>query len=112
MNRPGRNKEKETLDYQASLLNPSWASERKFADQIMQYIRRHKLQFELDELTRGRGNCFMIAVLQQLNRMENLKTDIKTIAKNIDHNAFRRMVKKFIDTSSDTRIAEMKRITR
>ena len=72
MDRVLNGKEKETMDYEASKFDATWASERRLADQIMRYIRKHKLQFQLDDLTRGKGNCFMIAVLQQLNQKEFL----------------------------------------
>ena len=95
----GQGKKKETLDYQASLLEPSWAKERNYADEIMKYIQRHKLQFQLDELTRGKGNCFMIAVLQQLNKKEvfnHMSSEIRVMARNYDHTGFRRAVTNFI----------------
>ena len=111
MDRVLKGKEKETMDYKASKLDATWASERRLADQIMRYIRKHKLQFQLDDLTRGKGNCFMIAVLQQLNRREffgSLTQEMKTVARNLDQMKFRKMVKYFIDTSNDERIIEMK----
>ena len=87
MDRVLNGKEKETMDYEASKFDATWASERRLADQIMSYIRKQKLQFQLDELTRGKGNCFMIAVLQQLNQREffgSLTQEMKTVARNLD----------------------------
>ena len=107
-----KGKEKEILDYEASKLDETWASERGFADQIMQYIHKRKLHFKLDDLTRGRGNCFMIAVLQQLKRGDIfglLTPEMKTIASTIDHNGFRRLVKTYIDTSKEPIVIEMKK---
>ena len=112
MNQIFRGKKKEIYDYEASKLDETWANERKFADKIMQYIHKHNLNFTLDDLTRGEGNCFMIAVLQQLNR-ENffgcLTSEMKTIASTIDHKGFRRLVRTFIDTSKEPLIIEMKK---
>ena len=51
MDRVLKGKGKETMDYKASKLDATWASERRLADQIMKYIRKHKLQFQLDDLT-------------------------------------------------------------
>ena len=60
----------ETVEYSQSMNDASWARERGWADRIMNFIRGKNLNFILDKLTRGRGNCFMIATLQQMNRGE------------------------------------------
>ena len=60
----------DTIGYKESFGDPSWMNERSLADKIMNFIRSKGLDFRLDELTRGRGNCFMIAILQQMNRGE------------------------------------------
>ena len=60
--------EVDVIDYSESLTIPLWDSERKLADRIMNHVKKHKLNFKLDKLTRGQGNCFMIAVLQQLKQ--------------------------------------------
>ena len=58
----------EVLDYQTALKFGTWESERELADQIMDHVHKHNLNFKLDKLTRGEGNCFMIAVMQQLQQ--------------------------------------------
>ena len=44
--------------------------ERRIAQEIMDVVRSLQLPLKLDELTRGEGNCFPIAVLQQCKRPE------------------------------------------
>ena len=46
--------------------------ERKIANEIMDTINRLQLPFKLDQLTEGLGNCFPIAIIQQLRRPEIL----------------------------------------
>ena len=67
---PLMNFSNQTLDYNESLEKKKWISERKHADLILASCRRFKLNLKLDRLTRGEGNCFMVAVLQQLRRPE------------------------------------------
>ena len=45
-------------------------TERQIAEEIMNTIRRLQLPFKLDQLTEGLGNCFPIAIIQQLRRPE------------------------------------------
>ena len=44
--------------------------ERQIAEEIMNTIHRLQLPFKLDQLTEGLGNCFPIAIIQQLRRPE------------------------------------------
>ena len=46
--------------------------EKQIADEIMATIHRLQLPFKLDELTEGLGNCFPMAIIQQLRRPEIL----------------------------------------
>ena len=72
--------------------------ERNLADRIMNYVAKTNLNYKLDKLTRGQGNCFPIAVLQQLSHhdiFDSLMPDMKTIVRNLDHKELRRRVKDF-----------------
>ena len=65
---PGR---PDTFDYSEAAKNPAWANEKKWADKILESNKRLGIDiFKVDELTKGEGSCFMIAVIQQLNREE------------------------------------------
>ena len=46
--------------------------ERISANQILRVVKEIGCNLQLDELTRGAGNCMIIAVLQQLKRPEIL----------------------------------------
>ena len=64
-----------TLSYSESLnqADPgSWHLERKSADDIMNALRRLRCPLDLDKLTKGDGNCMVIALLQQCQRPEIL----------------------------------------
>ena len=59
---------------------------------------------KLDRLTQGIGNCFMVAVLQQLQRPEvhnNLLDDLKQMAIELDQLKLRRFVVEFIRQKED-----------
>ena len=91
----------DTMKYEEALKDPTWDTERKLADQIMDSLRRLGLNsFKLDNLTKGAGSCFMIAVLQQLNReglrFDDLREDVKVLARTMDPHLFRVKVRDFI----------------
>ena len=101
----------ETMTYHDALRNDTWKPERALSDTIVTYIKKHKLKYKLDKLTRGKGNCFPIAVLQQLARSDiiaSLESDIREIAQNLDHQELRRRVKHFVFTSNDDRLVNLK----
>ena len=78
----------ETMNYRESFNYHGWSGERKWADQIMIHVKRHKLHLKLDKLTKGEGDCFMVAVLQQLQREEVFMSctgKVKRIAEMLDH---------------------------
>ena len=84
----------ETMDYRKAEQCNVWKIERKLADDIMESLRRNGVQdvFKLDHLTRGKGNCFMIAMMQQLRReevCERARPEIKEVAANMNHRVFR-----------------------
>ena len=61
---------KDTNDYHESFDHPSWDNERKWAEEIMDSITRHGLNYALDKLTRGKGSCFFLEVLQSIEFTE------------------------------------------
>ena len=63
----------ETMDYKESFHYTSWAMERELADKILTNLKRKGVNVRLDDLTQGKGSCFMIAILQQMKRQDVLK---------------------------------------
>ena len=101
----------ETMNYRDSFNYHGWSGERKLADQIMIHVKRHKLQLKLDRLTKGAGDCFMVAVLQQLQREEvfvSCTEEVKRIAEMLDHQELRKLVKDFVMRSRLKKVREMK----
>ena len=94
---PGR---PDTLDYNEAAKDPRWVNEKILADKIMDSLRKLGLDiFKLDELTKGEGSCFMIAIIQQLNRREvfdNSREEVKELARTKDQYQLRIVVKNFI----------------
>ena len=45
-------------------------NEWRIAQEIMKTVRRHELPLRLDEITKGRGNCFPLSILAQCRRPE------------------------------------------
>ena len=94
----------QTLEYSEAVRKDIWKCERRAADAIMIQCRQLKLPMKLDALTRGVGNCFMVAVLQQLRRNEihsNLGDDLKQMANDLDQMKLRRFVVDFIRQRKD-----------
>ena len=46
---------------------------KRIALEIMKTVRRLQLPFKLDEITKGKGNCFLLAIQAQCRRPEVLK---------------------------------------
>ena len=100
----------DVLDYQLSVKHNTWTVERYLADQIMIHVRKNNLKFSLDKLTRGEGNCFMIAVMQQLQQdhlYQGSSLLVQEIVNDFSHMKFREQVTKFIRNSSDPRILDI-----
>ena len=101
----------DTIEYSESLKDTSWSKERRWADKIMNFIKGKNLNFILDKLTRGRGNCFMIAVLQQMNRgivTEVARPEHVKIARRMDHHMLRVKVKNNTQHSQHWKVLELK----
>ena len=101
---------RDTKDYNEALRDGSWPKEREWADAIMDSNQRKGLKFKLDKVTRGRGNCFHIAVLQQMNRatvFEKLDNDEKKLAETMDHKSFREKVVFMVQNSGNSEVKEM-----
>ena len=67
-------------------------------------VNKFGLNLKLDDVTPGEGNCFFIAVLQQLRRPEIYSTvsrSLKQMADTWDHLALRRAVCSFAKTSTE-----------
>ena len=47
-----------------------WAQFRNIAIEILNHAQKLKLPLKLDNLTFGNGSCFMISILQQIQRPE------------------------------------------
>ena len=101
----------QVLEYEEALKNSAWEGERRLADKILHYVQRLNLNYRLDKLTRGEGNCFPLAVLQQLSQediFKSLKGDLKKIVRNLHHHELRQSVKRFGLTSNDERLEARK----
>ena len=94
------------LDYETVL-----GTEGKLANEIMQNVIKLGLPLKLDELTEGLGNCFPVAIIQQLRRPEiqdQLKHDLKRLGKiQRGHTVLRMMVKSFITQSEHYKVIQL-----
>ena len=78
----------------------------------MQTVNRLTLPFKLDQLTEGLGNCFPIAIIQQLRRPE-ISTQLNRVTTQITKQKtgptlLRHCVKQFIKTSEHENVANFK----
>ena len=109
-------RELQTLSLSASLSVRGWEAERNAANAIMVVIRELQISLELDQLTRGLGNCMIIAILQQCKRPDirtHLPPEIRMLASQIittdRTTSFRHSVRNFVMTSSeDPRVATLR----
>ena len=78
----------------------------------MATVIRLQLPFKLDQLTEGLGNCFPMAIIQQLRRPEirsQLRPSLTRVLKhNTGHHLLRQNVHKFIMKSRSPRIATLR----
>jgi hypothetical protein len=86
--------------------------ERSIANEIMDTIHRLQLPFKLDQLTEGLGNCFPIAIIQQLRRPE-IASQLRPAAKRLinhktGHSLLRQSVHQFIMKSRSPRVVMFK----
>ena len=80
----------ETMDYEKAKNLSVWEIERHLAEDILESLRRNDVDdaFKLDQLTKGKGNCFLIATMQQLRReevYEKSRPEVKKIAATMNH---------------------------
>ena len=86
--------------------------EKQIAEEIMNTIHRLQLPFKLDQLTEGLGNCFPIAIIQQLRRPEissQLRPATRRLIKwKTGHSLLRQSVHQFIKKSKSPRKKDLK----
>ena len=93
------NRDGNILCIEASYKYEEWFGIRDIGMKIEKKAEDVGQDLKLDNLTRGAGNCFPVAILQQLNRNEiklNLDSKLKEIASAINHIEFRTKVVAFM----------------
>ena len=99
------------MEYEESFKYEDWKNERGWADLIIGKVHELNLPFRLDKLTRGRGDCFLITILQQLRRPElkwRVNPSLQRLAQDMEHMGLRVAVKNYIMTSRHPKVAIMK----
>ena len=86
--------------------------ERSIANEIMDTVHRLQLPFKLDQITEGLGNCFPMAIIQQLQRPE-ISSQLRPAPKRLvrhktGHTLLRQSVHQFIMKSRSPRVATFK----
>ena len=99
----------ETMEYNESFKYKSWEMERELADKIVTNVQKKGFNVKLDDLTQGKGSCFMVAVLQQMKRpdvREYLNEEQRAIKNSLE---FRWSVNRFrIRQANNEKIQNMK----
>ena len=86
------NRDGQILSMEASHKYEEWFGIRDIGMKIERKAQELDQDLKLDNLTRGKGNCFPIAVLQQINRNEicqNVDSKLREMASIINHREFR-----------------------
>ena len=101
------------MDIQESHKYEDWTVERNIANEILNKLKYLKLPYMLDLLTRGRGDCFLVSVLQQCQRPEirwRVNPIIQKVAMEMDQMGLRWQVRNFmLSKRNHPRVIEMKR---
>ena len=97
------------MDYNESFHYSSWTITRELADKILENVKKKGVKVKLDDLTQGKGSCFMIAILQQMKRediQEYLNDEQRAIKNSLE---FRWCVNRFrIRHANHERLKNMK----
>ena len=75
--------------------------------EIMSFINRRGLPFKADQPTTADGDCFVSAVIQQLQR-PSIAADFGQLLQSVDLQNFKLLVRQFIFNSSHPRVLAMK----
>jgi hypothetical protein len=93
------NRDGNILFIEASNKYEEWFGVREIGMKMEKKAKDVGQDLKLDNLTKGAGDCFPIAILQQLNRNEihqKLDTKLKEISSSINHIEFRTKVVAFM----------------
>jgi hypothetical protein len=86
--------------------------ERNIANEIMDTVHRLQLPFKLEQLTEGLGNCFPIAIIQQLRRPEKISqlraAPKRLVSHKTGHSLLRQSVHQLIMKSRSPRVVLFK----
>ena len=89
-------------EYSAAQAHPAWAGLVDLANVILHGTRRNNLQYRLDHITGGTGNCLFISVLQQLRRAQLyglINPEVRSMVDNMQPTKLRNTVANFMLTS-------------
>ena len=82
-------------------------TEINLEDRVLKILQQYELPFLMDKETKGDGNCFIWALLQQCQRQEvnsSLETEIIELTNSNNQLEFRRAVKQFVMNSQEERL--------
>ena len=82
-------------------------TEINLEDRVLKILQHHELPFLMDKETKGDGNCFIWAVLQQCQRQEvknSLSAEMVELTNSNNQQEFRKAVKQFVMYSQEQRL--------
>ena len=87
-----------------ALFLPEWDASSRTAAMLRRQAKKFGLNLKLDQVTSGKGNCFFVAIIQQLRRPEIYSTvsgRLQQMADTWDHLALRKAVCSFAKSSTE-----------
>ena len=99
------------MDYSETLYREEWKVSRECADEMMRTINGLRVNFTLDQVTKGDGQCFATSTIQQLRRPEvnnTLSLRMQKLSRACDPRALKYQVKAFMMKSKHTRVQSLK----
>ena len=99
------------MEYCETLNLKDWDASRNCAEEMMRTIQGLRENFTLDQVTRGDGQCFATATVQQLRRPEinsKLNPRLQQLSRACDPRALKSQVKMFMLRSRHPRVQTLK----
>ena len=84
-------------------------SEISLEDRVLKILQKYELPFQMDEETKGDGNCFIWALLQQCQRPEikgSISKEVQEMSDTSNQQQFRYAVKNFVMNSMEERLVD------
>ena len=99
------------MDHSQTYNYDEWKASREMAEEMLRTIPGLREKFDLDQITKGNGECFHTSVHQQLRRPDvqnDLSRKNKQLSRNSDMRAFKSLIGRFMNNNKHPVVKTMK----